>query len=87
MKNIISVLLIIILFQSCVEESNRNTTIDLIKKVETGLPIQVYIAGDSIWSIEERMEHYILNYSKSLELNPQNNLKCDPFPITSLLID
>lgn len=34
------------------------TVIDLIKKVETGLPTQVYIAGDSTWSIEDRMEHY-----------------------------
>ena len=58
MKNYISVLFIIILFQSCVEESNTDTTIDLIKKVETGLPTQVYIEGDSTWSIEERMKHY-----------------------------
>ncbi len=58
MKNSISALLIIILFQSCVEESNTDTTIDLIKKVETGLPTPVYIAGDSTWSIEERMDHY-----------------------------
>ena len=34
MKNIISVLLIIILFQSCAEESNTDTTIDLIRVVE-----------------------------------------------------
>ncbi len=58
MKNSISVLLIIILFQSCAEESNTNTTIDLIKKVETGLTTPVYIEGDSTWSIEERMKHY-----------------------------
>ena len=43
MKNIISVLLIIILFQSCAEESNTDTTIDLIKKVETGLTTLVYM--------------------------------------------
>jgi len=58
MKNIISVLLIIFLFQSCAEESNTDTTIDLIKKVETGLTTRVHIAGDSTWSIEERMKHY-----------------------------
>lgn len=58
MKNIISVLLIIILFQSCAEESNTDTTIELIKKVETGLTTRVYIEGDSTWSIEERMKHY-----------------------------
>lgn len=57
-KHIISVLLIIILFQSCAEESNTDTTIDLIKKVETGLIPRVYIEGDSTWSIEERMKHY-----------------------------
>ena len=58
MKNSISVLLIIILFQSCVEEPNTDTTIDLIKKVETGLTTRVHIEGDSTWSIEERMEHH-----------------------------
>ncbi|OUS02861.1 hypothetical protein A9Q86_02090 [Flavobacteriales bacterium 33_180_T64] len=58
MKNIITVLFIITLFQSCKEESNVDTTTDLIKKVETGLTTRVYIEGDSTWSIEERMEHY-----------------------------
>jgi len=58
MKHIISLLLIIILFQSCAEESNTDTTIDLIKKVETGLTTRVHIEGDSTWSIEERMKHY-----------------------------
>ncbi|WP_074407772.1 serine hydrolase domain-containing protein [Aquimarina megaterium] len=58
MKNSISVLFILILFQSCVEESNTDTTIDLIKKVETGLTTRVHIVGDSTWSIEERMKHY-----------------------------
>ncbi len=54
----ISVLLIIILFQSCIAQSNTDTTIDLIKKVETGLTTRVSIEGDSTWTIEERMEHY-----------------------------
>ncbi len=36
MKNITTVLFIIILFQSCSEKSNTDTKIDLIKKVETG---------------------------------------------------
>ena len=58
MKNSISVLFIIILFQSCAEVSKTDTTIDLIKKVETGLTTPVYITGDSTWTIEERMEHY-----------------------------
>lgn len=58
MKNIISVLFIIILFQSCGEESSTASTNDLIKKTETGLTTPVYIEGDSTWSIEERMKHY-----------------------------
>ena len=58
MKNSISILLTILLFQSCVQESNTDTTIDLIKKVETGLTTRVYIEGDSTWSIKDRMEHY-----------------------------
>lgn len=59
MKNSIYIVFLIILFQSCKEESNTdNKVIDLIKKVETGLTTPVHIAGDSTWSIEERMEHY-----------------------------
>ncbi|WP_108808619.1 serine hydrolase domain-containing protein [Aquimarina spinulae] len=58
MKNSITILFILILFQSCAEESNTDTTIDLIKKVETGLTTRVHIVGDSTWSIEERMKHY-----------------------------
>lgn len=58
MKNVISVLLIIILFLSCAEEPNTDTTIDIIKKVENGLTTRVHIEGDSTWSIEERMKHY-----------------------------
>lgn len=58
MKNIISVLFIITLFQSCKEVSNTDNAIDLIKKVETGLTTKVYIEGDLTWSIEERMKHY-----------------------------
>ncbi|WP_298421144.1 beta-lactamase family protein [uncultured Kordia sp.] len=58
MKNSISILLILILFQSCTEKSNTTITIDPIKKVETGLTTPVHIKGDSTWSIEERMKHY-----------------------------
>ncbi|TDQ25591.1 serine hydrolase domain-containing protein [Tenacibaculum caenipelagi] len=58
MKNIFSILLIIILFQSCKGKSTTETTIDLTKKVENGLTTPVYIEGDSTWSIEERMKHY-----------------------------
>ncbi len=58
MKNNISVLIIIILFQSCADLSKNDTTIDLINKVEKGLTTQVYIVGDSTWTIEERMKHY-----------------------------
>ena len=31
---------------------------DKIKKVETGLIKEVYLVGDSTWTIEERMKHY-----------------------------
>ncbi len=58
MKNSISIFFIIVFFQSCVEKPKVNTTIDLIKKVETSLTTPVYIEGDSTWSIEERMKHY-----------------------------
>ncbi|WP_299436519.1 serine hydrolase domain-containing protein [uncultured Aquimarina sp.] len=58
MKNSVSVLFIIILLQSCGSQSNTDTAIDLIKKVETGLTTRVYIEGDSTWSIEQRMKHY-----------------------------
>lgn len=58
MKNIISILFFLILFQSCTEKSKEDTSTDLIKSVETGLTTRVHIAGDSTWSIEERMEHY-----------------------------
>ena len=58
MKNVIPVLLTIILFQSCVQESNTDTSFDMIKKVETGLTTRVHIEGDSTWTIEERMKHY-----------------------------
>ena len=56
--SITSVLLSIMLLQSCAKNSKIDTTNDLIKKVETGLTTQVYIEGDSTWSIQERMEHY-----------------------------
>lgn len=58
MKKTISILFFLILFQSCTEKSSEDTTVDLIKKVETGLTTRVHITGDSTWSIEERMEHY-----------------------------
>lgn len=58
LKNSITVLLILFLFQSCAEKATTETTIDFIKKVETGLIPSVYIEGDATWSIEERMKHY-----------------------------
>lgn len=58
MKNSISILFIIFLFQSCAKKSKIDTTSNLIKKVEAGIPNRSYIAGDSTWTIEERMEHY-----------------------------
>ncbi|WP_298516234.1 serine hydrolase [uncultured Kordia sp.] len=58
MKNSISILFILLLFYSCTETSNPNTTTDIIKQVETGLTTRTHILGDSTWSIEERMKHY-----------------------------
>lgn len=58
MKNSVSIFFFLILFQSCTEKSNEDTRAGLIKKVENGLTTWVHIAGDSTWSIEERMEHY-----------------------------
>jgi len=58
MKNNLLVFLIITLLLSCSEEPTTDSTIDRIKKVETGLSTPVYIQGDSTWSIEERMKHY-----------------------------
>ncbi len=53
--------MLIILFQSCTEgteKSNTDTTAELIENTETGLTTAVRIEGDSTWSIEERMKHY-----------------------------
>jgi len=58
MKFVFLVFFISALFQSYAQDSDPDPAIDLIKKVETGLTTHVYIAGDSTWSIEERMEHY-----------------------------
>jgi CubicO group peptidase (beta-lactamase class C family) len=58
MKNNLFILVLIILFQSCSETPSTVSTIDMIKKVETGLTTPIFIEGDSTWTIEERMEHY-----------------------------
>ncbi|MEM7549460.1 MAG: serine hydrolase [Bacteroidota bacterium] len=59
MKSIITALLSTILLQSSTAQSSTDTTKDLIKKVENGLITnQIYIAGDSTYSIEDRMAHY-----------------------------
>ncbi len=58
MKNNLFILLAIILLQSCAETPAIDPTIELIKKVETGLIAPIYIEGDSTWTIDERMEHY-----------------------------
>jgi len=58
LKNNITVLLILLLLQSCAEKPTTASTVDFIKKVETSLIPSVYIEGDATWSIEERMKHY-----------------------------
>ena len=54
-KKLFSLLLLITLFHSC---SQPPQTENLIRKVETSLVNPVYIEGDSVWSIEDRMKHY-----------------------------
>lgn len=58
MKNNLFILLAIIFLQSCQKAPTVDPTIDMIKKVETGLSTPVYIEGDSTWTLEERMVHY-----------------------------
>ncbi|PHS06153.1 MAG: hypothetical protein COA88_11150 [Kordia sp.] len=58
MKKNLIILLAIFFFQSCSEAPTYNASINMIKKVETGLTTPVYIEEDSIWTIKERMEYY-----------------------------
>lgn len=58
MKINLFVLFALILLQSCQETPTSDTSIDMIKKVETGLTTPIYIVRDSTWSIQERMEYY-----------------------------
>lgn len=53
----ISVLVLLLLLQSCAKKTTNGQD-ELIKKVETGLIPSVYIEGETTWSIEERMQHY-----------------------------
>jgi len=43
---------------SCANPAPVEDGKDLIQKVETGLGHRVYLEGDSLWTIEERMAHY-----------------------------
>ena len=58
MKNLLPLILIFIVFQSCKEEQSTETESDKIAQTERGLSNQVVIEGDSTWTIEERMAHY-----------------------------
>jgi CubicO group peptidase (beta-lactamase class C family) len=58
MKIKLIIFLVLILLQSCKEKSNPETKIDKVKQVESSLIKEVYIEGDSLWNIEERMDHY-----------------------------
>ena len=55
MKNILGLLAVAFLFQAC---STSTGTQEEIKKTETSLMHEVYLEGDSTWTIEERMAHY-----------------------------
>ena len=52
------ILLAVILLQSCKERSGQEPKIDKVKQVESSLIKEVYIEGDSLWNIEDRMVHY-----------------------------
>ncbi|WP_051315091.1 serine hydrolase [Algoriphagus terrigena] len=58
MKNLLPLILVFILFQSCKEDHAATTDSDKIAQTERGLSNQVVIEGDSTWTIEERMAHY-----------------------------
>ncbi len=58
MKYLISILLMLIFYQSHAQKSNTDTTADFIRKVENGLTTPIHIIGDKTWSIEERLKHY-----------------------------
>lgn len=49
---------IILLLSACSSPTPTTDKSDPIHQVETGLCNPVYIEGDTLWSIEERMKHY-----------------------------
>jgi len=54
MKNLIFITALVLF--ACSKPGFNND--ESIKKVETSLLSEVYIAGDTLWTIEERMKHY-----------------------------
>lgn len=56
MKTYLHLLVAVVLLQAC--SKPKESSIDYISKVESGLINPVYLEGDSTWTIEERMDHY-----------------------------
>ena len=57
MKHLLPLIVVLAISYST-REANNLTTEEEIRKVETSLVRSVYLEGDSLWTIEERMEHY-----------------------------
>ena len=58
MKHLPLTLLAFQLLAACAASAQLNATAEAIRKVETGLGAPVFLVGDSLWTIEERMAHH-----------------------------
>ena len=58
MRNFLFFICLLVLLQSCSTSKAPESVSDQIRKVETGLSGSVYLLGDSVWTIEDRMTHY-----------------------------
>jgi len=57
MKIILALIVIVGILQACSSDPS-SAPVDFIKKVETSLMPEVYLVGDSTWTLEDRMAHY-----------------------------
>ena len=58
MKNFLLPLIILCLLSACDKAVTEQSQTDKIEQVESSLVRPVYLADDSLWTIEERMAHY-----------------------------
>ncbi len=58
MKNLLLLLIVLVVFYGCQNTSENNPNDIAIKQVESSLIQPVFVEGDSLWNIEERMKHY-----------------------------